>query len=260
MTARHQVEPAFLCLLPKIELHRHLVGSVRVETLLDIACEYDVPLPADNLEELKALIEVGKPVSEFRQFLKPLKIVGLCFCDKKSIARITYEAAEDAARDNIKYMELAIGPAFEASFHHLPLEEVFDGIIDGIAKAEERYDIKINLIASPTFKWRERQASSPNQVLETALQHREKVVGFGLPAETKEGVPFSEWPLDLKTEYRMLAETAKEQGLYLTVHAGEVGPAQSVMDAIRHLKADRIGHGIKCIEKPNKRYKSEKTT
>lgn len=241
----------FLRLLPKIELHRHLVGSVRIETLFDIASKYDIPLPTNDLEKLKNLIEVRTPVSDFRQFLKPLKILGLCFYDKKTIARIAYETVEDAAKDNVRYLELTIGPAFEASSHHLSLEEVFEGIISGVENAEEKYDIKVNLLAGPTFKWKERKTHSPLQVLEASLQFKEKVVGFGFSAETKEGIPFSKWDAKLKREYAKLAEEAKKAGFALTVHAGEIGDAQSVMDAIEHLKDDRIGHGIKYIRKSN---------
>jgi len=238
----------FLQFLPKVELHRHLVGSVRIKTLLDIATKYGVNLPSNNLKKLKKLIEIDKPASDLHQFLSPLKILGLCFCNKKAIARVAYEAVEDAAKENVKYLELIIGPAFEASFYNLPLEEVFKGIVEGVKKAEERYGIKVNLIAGPTFKWKERKAYSPLQVLEMSLKFKEKVVGFGLSSETKEGIPFSSWPKELRQEYVSLARKVKEHGLSLTVHAGEISDAQSVMDAIKYLEADRIGHGIRSIE------------
>ncbi len=241
----------FLQSLPKVELHRHLVGSIRVKTLLDVAVKSNIILPTYVLEMLKNLIEIGEPASDLRQFLSSLKILGLCFYDKKAIVRVAYEAVEDAAKDNVRYLELSIGPAFEASFHHLSLEEVFEGVIEGVKRAEERYDIKVNLIAGPTFKWKKRKAHKPLEVLEASLQYKEKVVGFGLPAETKEGIPFSRWHEELKQEYMLLAERAKEYGLFLTVHAGEIGDAQSVMDAIKYLKTDRIGHGIKSMENPN---------
>lgn len=106
----------------------------------------------------------------------------------------------------------------------------------------------MNLIVGPTFKWMERKAHSPEEVLEAALQYRNKVVGFGLVAETKEGLPFSKWGQKLRKRYIELAGKAKDGGLAMAVHAGEVGDAQSVMDAVKHLKADRIGHGIKLVE------------
>ncbi|MEM3629183.1 MAG: adenosine deaminase [Candidatus Bathyarchaeia archaeon] len=241
---------SFLRSLPKVELHRHLIGSVRVKTLLDIAVENRIVLPTYELRKLRNLIEINEPAPDLHQFLSPLEILGLCFYDGETIARVSYEAVEDAAKDNVKYMELSIGPAFEASFHRLSLEEVFEGIIKGIRKAEERYNIKVNLIVGPTFKWKKLKAHAPSQVLEAALKYKEKVVGFSLSAETKEGVPFTKWPNKLKEEYISLAEKAKECGLFITSHAGEVGSAQSIMDAIKYLKADRIGHGIKSIENP----------
>jgi len=155
----------FLRFFPKVELHRHLVGSVRIKTLLNVAVKNEIDLPT---YDLKNLIEISEPVSGLRQFLSPLKILGLCFFDKEATARVAYEAVEDAAKDNVKYLELLIGPSFEASFHHLTLEEIFDGIISGVKKAEERYDIKVNLIIGPTYKWKERKAHSPVEVLEAS--------------------------------------------------------------------------------------------
>jgi adenosine deaminase len=78
----------------------------------------------------------------------------------------------DVASENIKYLELIIGPAFEASFHNLSLEEVFEGVIKGIKNAESRYGIEVNLIVVPTFKWKERGTYSPLEVLETSLKYQ----------------------------------------------------------------------------------------
>jgi len=234
--------------LPKVDLHRHLVGSVRIETLLDVAVSRGIALPTYDLQKLTNLIEVKTPASSLRQFLKPLTFLALCFCDRKTSARVAYEAVEDAAKDNVKYLELGIGPAFEASLHNLSLEEVIKGIIEGVKKAEEKCEIKVNLLAGPTFKWKERGAHSPEEVLETATKFREKVVGFGLPAESKEGISFSKWNHEMKKEYVTLAKKAKDAGFGITVHAGEVAGPESVIDAIKFLNADRIGHGIKIAQ------------
>ena len=88
---------AFFQSLPKVELHRHLIGTIRIETLLDTAIKDGISLPTNDLYGLKNLIEVSEPVSNFRQFLTPLNILGLCFRDKKTTARVAYEAVEDVA-------------------------------------------------------------------------------------------------------------------------------------------------------------------
>jgi len=95
-----------------------------------------------------------------------------------------------------------------------------------------------------------RGTSPPEEVLELALEYKNRVVGFGLPAETKDGIPLSKWPPRLRREYIKLSRLARDNGLYVTVHAGEVGTASSVVDAIKYLKADRIGHRIKCTKDP----------
>jgi hypothetical protein len=78
------------------------------------------------------------------------------------------------------------------------LEEVFEGVIKGIKNAESRYEIKVNLIVGPTFKWKKQGIYSPLEVLEISLKYQEGVLVFGLPAETKEGLPFSMWSNQLK--------------------------------------------------------------
>jgi len=75
-----------------------MVGSIRIKTLLDIAIKKGVALPTYDLRKLTNLIEVKKPARSLGHFLKPLKILGLCFCDREAFARVAYEAVEDAAR------------------------------------------------------------------------------------------------------------------------------------------------------------------
>jgi len=144
-------------ILPKIDLHRHLIGSVRIQTLLDIATEYNIPLPEKEPEKLRKIIEIEFPVSSLVDFLRPLRIIGKCFCNKEAIRRIAYEVVEDAARENIVYLELIIGPAYEASFHNLPMKEIINGIICGVESAERKYQIKVMLIMGPTFKWKKEE-------------------------------------------------------------------------------------------------------
>lgn len=69
----------FIHSLPKVELHRHLVGSIRVETFVDIAIKNDIPLPTNNLEKLKSLIVIKEPASNLRQFLKLFNIIKRAF-------------------------------------------------------------------------------------------------------------------------------------------------------------------------------------
>ena len=231
--------------MPKVDLHRHLIGSIRLDTLIDIAIENDIPLPSYDKSELKSLIVAEK--GSLREFLKPLKVFGLCYCNRRAITRITYEAIEDAFNDGVRYLEMAVSPAFEASFHRLSLEEVLDGIVHGIRLAENHYDVKVNLCVGPSFRWKERGLPSPEDVLSVALKYKAMVRGFGLSAETKDGVPFSMWKSDKKQEYVQVVREAKDAGLKITCHAGEVSGPISIRDAIKFLGADRIGHGLTAI-------------
>lgn len=234
--------------LPKVDLHRHLIGSIRLGTLIDIAIKNNISLPAYTPKGLASLIISRASAPNLREFVKPLEIFGRCYCHKKAISKIAYEAVEDAYHDNVRYLEMAVGTAFEASFHKLSLNEVFAGIINGIKLAEEKYDIKVNLLAGPSFRWKERGWHSPEEVLQVALKYKEKVKGFGLTAESREGIPFSKWKSDLRREYIRIAKQAKDAGLKITVHAGEVSRAIAIRDSLKFLNADRIGHGLSIIK------------
>jgi len=235
----------------KVDLHRHLIGSVKPQTFLEVAREYNIPLPTHDLGQLKHLITISKPVSNLRDFLKPLKLITQCFYDEDAIAKITYEAVRDAYKDNIRYLELIVGSAGIALAHKLSLDEVYRGVIKGVRKAENDFRVKVGLIDGPVFKWRKYGTHSPEEVLEVSLDHKKDgVVGFGLSSESKEGVPFSRWRRELRKEYIRISKIARESGLHVTVHAGETSGAESVKDAIEILSADRIGHGVNVVDDP----------
>ncbi len=237
--------------MPKVDLHRHLIGSVRPKTLLDIAHEYNISLPTYDLRELTSLITVRKPKSDLRAFLKPLRIIARCFYDEDAIAKITYGVIEDAFRDNVKYLELIIGSAFIALTHKLSLDEVYKGVIKGVRKAQEIFPVKVGLIDGPMFRWREHRAHSPEEVLQASIDYKDNgLIGFGLCSESKDGIPFSRWSSDLREEYIRLSKRARDAGLHITVHAGEASGAESIRDAIKYLNAERIGHGVKTSEDP----------
>jgi adenosine deaminase len=122
--------------LPKVDLHRHLEGSIRPNTVLEIAEENNVKLLSCNIKKLASLFSVRTPTS-LRQFLKPLLLVQQCFYNEKAIQRITYEVVEDASKDNVKYLKLSFGPAFIAGAHKLSLDEVFKGVISGVKKGQK---------------------------------------------------------------------------------------------------------------------------
>ncbi|PBF55157.1 adenosine deaminase [Clostridioides difficile] len=219
--------------LPKIDLHYHLDGSVRVETMLDIAIKEKIDLPSNNMEEIKKLAKVSFNCTSLDEYLEkfdlPLKVMQ----SKENLKRITFELLEDASRENVKYIEIRFAPLLHTQ-KGMSVKNIIEGIIEGIREAESIYDIKGNLILGCMRTMTSKEALL---VIEEGKSFVNKgVVAVDLCGPEKEG---------FCKEYKDVFKLAREYGYKVTIHAGEAASGENVLDAINILKADRIGHGVK---------------
>ena len=134
--------------LPKVELHRHLEGSLRLDTMLDIAREFGVTVPA-SLYRLSGLVQVQEqdPLT-FQNFLAKFNTLRLFYRSPEVIRRVAREAVEDAARDNVRYMELRFTPVALSRAERFPLEDVTDWVVKAAKNAARKYGVIVRLIAS----------------------------------------------------------------------------------------------------------------
>lgn len=218
--------------LPKIELHCHLDGSLRTETIIDIAEKENISLPTYCEEEMKELIAAPIDCHSLVEYLNRFKIPAQVLQSKDSLRRVAYELMEDAAKENVKYIEIRFAPPLHVE-RGLTLEEVIKSVIDGIKKGEEDFNIKGNLILSCL---KHMGTESVFQVVEAGKVFLGKgVVAIDLcGAEDKGFVKSFVEPIALARRY----------GYRVTIHAGETGFGENVYDAIELLKAERIGHGV----------------
>ncbi|MCG3601726.1 adenosine deaminase [Clostridioides difficile] len=219
--------------LPKIDLHCHLDGSVRVETMLDIAIKEKIDLPSNNMDEIKKLAKVSFNCTSLDEYLEkfdlPLKVMQ----SKENLKRITFELLEDASRENVKYIEIRFAPLLHTQ-KGMSVKNIIEGIIEGIREAESIYDIKGNLILGCMRTMTSKEALL---VIEEGKSFVNKgVVAVDLCGPEKEG---------FCKEYKDVFKLAREYGYKVTIHAGEAASGENVLDAIYILKADRIGHGVK---------------
>ena len=218
--------------LPKIELHCHLDGSLRPETIIDIAKKEGIGIPSFDKDEIQREITAPLECKSLDEYLKAFAIPNLVMQSKESLRRITFELLEDAARENVKYMEVRFAPLLH-TVRGLTVEEIIQSVIDGIKDAEEKYDIKGNLILSCM------RTMPVDRVFEVVEKGKEflgrGVVGIDLCASEEEGFcgKFVE-PIALAREY----------GYRVTIHAGETGIGKNVLEAVELLGAERIGHGV----------------
>lgn len=226
--------------LPKIELHRHLEGALRLDTLLEIAEEFGIEMPEYDTETLRPFVQMMPyEPRNMQHFLAKFLTLRQFFRSLEIVKTMTREAVIDAALDNIKYFELRFTPPALCNITHASFDEVVELVCDTAKQAAIEYNIEVRLIVSMN---RHESVAVGEQVLEAALRHRDRgVVALDL-AGREPG--FSAIP------FRSVFKKAKSEGLGVTIHAGEWEGAQSVWDAVGNLGADRVGHGIRAIEDP----------
>lgn len=233
----HNLSPSMLKAMPKIDLHRHLEGSLRLETLLDIAREFGLNLPANNIEHLRPYVQVTDDPPDHEAFLSKFEVLRHFYRSPEAIGQLTYEVVADAAADNIHYLELRFSPQALARVRGFPLEDVTDWVIEATTQAGKDHQIEVGLIVTLV---RHEPVEQALQVAEIAFSRCGRgIVGLDLAGNE---VKFPPMP------FRPIFKKAKDVGLGVTIHAGEWASAVGVRQAIEELYADRIGHGVRSIE------------
>src|SRR5687768_11546778 len=226
--------------LPKVELHRHLEGSLRLDTMVDIARQHGITIPADVLR-LSTLVQVQEEDKfTFQNFLSKFNTLRMFYRSPDAIHRITHEAIEDAAKDNVRYMELRFTPVALSRAERFPLQDVIDWVMTSAKDAAKKHDVIVRLIASVN---RHESTELAEQVAWISAAYiKDGIVALDLAGNEAE---FPSEPF-----YGIFKE-ARQAGLHVTIHAGEWGPATNVKEAIEELGTDRIGHGVRVLEDQN---------
>lgn len=225
--------------LPLIDLHRHLDGNVRLSTILDLARQHQLPMPADNLDDLRPHIQVSEPQTDIMAYFQKFTWMVSVFADEAACCRVAYENVIDAHSEGLDYIELRFSPWFMAEPHGLNPEAVVAAVVEGVGSAVNDLEgIRVNLlgIISRTYG-----VDVGYKELEALLAYQDDIVGLDLAGDE---VNFpAEW---FAPHFRR----AREAGWGITVHAGESAGPQSVWHAIRDLGATRIGHAVRIMEDP----------
>jgi len=229
--------PAALKAMPKIDLHRHLEGSLRLETLLEIAREFNLDVPTDDKENLRSLVQITDDPPDHEVFLSKFEVLRHFYRSPETISKLAYQAVADAAADNIHYLELRFSPQALARVRRFALTDVTDWVIQAVEKACQDFPIEVGLIVTLV---RHDPLEQARQVAEIAFDYYGKgIVGLDLAGNEVKFPPGPFIPIFKK---------AKEVGLGVTIHAGEWASAHGVRQAMEELYADRIGHGVRTIE------------
>lgn len=225
-----------VCRMPKVELHTHIEGSVRPRTILELARQYDIELPAETVRSLRDKISMKKG-ENLLDFLKKFDCFRFVFDKPETLRRIAYESIQDNARDNVRYTELRMNPLKHPDI--LSIQKVLDAVLDGMERAKSDFGVDAGFIVSINRGY---DVDSAMEVAKAAVARKNRgVVGLDLAGDEIHNPP---------EKFKKVFQYAKSHGLKVTIHAGEAVGPESIRKAVEVCKADRIGHGVRVQEDP----------
>jgi adenosine deaminase len=222
--------------LPKTDLHVHLDGSLRVPTLIDLARKQNVELPTFNEAELEKIVMSGKHCQNLGEYLQGFDITLSVMQEPEALYRIAYELAEDAAEENVWYMEVRYSPILHIR-KGLKLTTIVDAVLEGLQEAEKKFNIKTGIIVCGM---RNINPETSLRLAELSVAYKNKgVVGFDLAGQ-EENYPAK----DHKDAFFII----RKNNINTTAHAGEAFGPDSIHQALHDCGAHRIGHGTRLYQ------------
>lgn len=220
--------------MPKVELHVHLEGAIRPATLLQLAQRNGVRLPAQDVEGLQDFYRFRN----FDHFVQIYLTITSCLRTPDDYRLIAYEFGSDCARQHIRYAEVTFTMVTNTRLTGLPWQTILAGLNDGRAQARAEFGVDWRWV----FDINRNNPETQDQVVRIALAARDHgVVALGL------GGTEAEFPPELFTQ---AFGQAYQAGLPRVPHAGETAGPRSMWSALQLLHADRLGHGVRCVEDP----------
>jgi len=225
--------------LPKIELHRHLDGSVRFQTILELAREHGLELGGGSEEELRRRATISAPMRDLAEVLAGFATVQKVLCCARVIRRVAFENVEDAWRDGVRLAELRFAPTFIAAGKDIGCAQIIEAVADGIAEGMAAYPIQVGLIGIlPRDHDLEANRLATAELIRFAGGSHpaaSRLCGFDLASAEDTTDP---------RDFQPMVEAAREAGLGITVHSGENTDAACVQRSLDLFRPARIGHGI----------------
>jgi adenosine deaminase len=231
------LSPDVLRAMPKVELHCHLDGSLRAETMLELARDQGVTLPRSDAESLRRYMRADG-VGSLAEYLTRFDATIAILQTAEALERAAYELVEDVAAENVRYIEVRNAPRLNVR-GGLSIDEVMEATLRGLARGEQDFEVTARFIVCSLRHW------SPEISLEAAklaVRYKDQgVVAFDL-AGGEAGNPAS--------AHAEAFAYARSHFLNVTCHAGEAAGPESIEDALNHCGAYRLGHGVRARENP----------
>ncbi len=224
--------------LPKAELHVHLDGSLRPETMLELAAEYGKRMPAADPEALREYMHV-QDARNLVDYLARFEVTLSVMQTGDALERIAYELAEDLANENVRYAEIRYSPVLNTR-EGLPLTEAVDAPLRGLQRAERDFGIRTAIIICGI---RNMDPETSRDLADLTVAYKDRgVVAFDLAG--------AEYNYPAK-KHKDAFFTVINKNMAATIHAGEAYGPESIHQALHYCKAHRIGHGTRLFEDPD---------
>ena len=231
-----KITHALLKRLPKVELHCHLDGSLRVPTILDLAKKEKVTLTTSSSEELSKLLVIGKTRGSLEDYIKRFDITLSVMQTPQALSRTAYELIEDVAKENVRYIEIRYSPILHTG-KGMTMGESVEAVRNGLKRGQKDFGVKSGIIVCGI---RNISAAASLKLADLTVRYKNKgVVGFDL-AGSEENFPAK----DHQEAFYMILNN----NINATIHAGEAYGPSSIHQAIHHCGAHRIGHGTRLKE------------
>ena len=223
----------FIAALPKAELHLHIEGTLEPELAFQLADRNQVSLPFASVDEMRAAYDFQDLQSFLDLYYASISVV----CTEEDFHDLTLAYLKKAASQNVRHTEIFFDPQSHTA-RDIPMETVLNGITSALEQGEKELGISSRLILCFL---RHLSAESAWETLQQALPFREQFIGVGLDSSELGHPP---------SKFVRVFEEARKNGLHYVCHAGEEGPPEYITEALDLLHAERIDHGVRCMEDP----------
>lgn len=222
--------------IAKTEIHCHLEGAIRTQTIIDVARTHNLTLPTYQADELDKHVKVYEQMKDLKAVLDAFDIFQRSITSPDVFERIAWELFEDCNKQNIKLFEVRFSPDWASHGHNVDWDASLEGLLRAKERAQKEFGMAIGIIAITS---RGMGSESCVKTVDWAIRHKKHIHAVDLA----DGEMI--YPMDGFVKPIL---KARDAGLKVTIHTGEDTPASYVKKTIETFQPDRLGHGIHSIE------------
>ncbi len=222
--------------IPKVELHDHLDGGLRPETIIDLAEKYDVSLPDDTPKGIALWLQRGADRKNLALYLESFGVTLSVMQHTEALERIAYEHIIDLSHENTVYAEIRFAPILHQE-DGLNLEAIVESVLTGLEKGKKETGVSFGVILCAM---RHQDYNISLEIAELAVAFRDRgVVAFDIAGDENGHPP---------KKHLEAFQYIRNRNFNITIHAGEAFGIESIWQAVQICGAHRIGHATRLIE------------